>query len=169
MQIVDILKLLVPNVWTAITQLCATAVLFFALYKLGYKPVRKILDTRSEYEQRKLAEADALKKENEELKKKMEEELAQAEERANRAIERARQEGNRLKDELVNEGREKTEQMIANAKADIAFERNKMLGEVQREIVDATISATEKMLSERIDEETDKRIIDDFIKEITKK
>ena len=169
MQIVDILKLLVPNIWTAITQLCATAVLFFALYKLGYKPVRKILDTRSEYEQRKLAEADALKKENEELKKKMEEELAQAEERANRAIERARQEGNRLKDELVNEGREKTEQMIANAKADIAFERNKMLSKVQREIVDATISATEKMLSERIDEETDKRIIDDFIKEITKK
>ncbi|MBQ3384167.1 MAG: F0F1 ATP synthase subunit B [Erysipelotrichaceae bacterium] len=169
MQIVDILKLLVPNIWTAITQLCATAVLFFALYKLGYKPVRKILDTRSEYEQRKLAEADALKKENEELKKKMEEELAQAEERANRAIERARQEGNRLKDELINEGREKTEQMLANAKADIAFERNRMLGEVQQEIVDATISATEKMLSERIDEETDKRIIDDFIKEITKK
>ena len=100
---------------------------------------------------------------------KMEEELAQAEERANRAIERARQEGNRLKDELVNEGREKTEQMLANAKADIAFERNRMLDEVQREIVDATISATEKMLSERIDEETDKRIIDDFIKEITKK
>ncbi|MBR2746271.1 MAG: F0F1 ATP synthase subunit B [Erysipelotrichaceae bacterium] len=169
MQIVDILKLLVPNVWTSITQLCATAILFFALYKLGYKPVRKILDTRSEYEQRKLAEAEALKQENEELKKKMEEELAQAEERANRAIERARQEGNRLKDELVNEGREKTEQMLANAKADIAFERNRMLDEVQREIVDATISATEKMLSERIDEETDKRIIDDFIKEITKK
>ena len=169
MQIVDILKLLVPNVWTAITQLCATAVLFFALYKLGYKPVRKILDTRSEYEQQKLAEADALKKENEELKKKMEEELARAEERANQAIEKARQEGNRLKEELVNEGREKTEQMLANAKADIVFERNRMLDEVQREIVDATISATEKMLSERIDEKADKQIIDDFIKEITKK
>lgn len=169
MQIVDILKLLVPNVWTAVTQLCATAVLFFALYKLGYKPVRKILDTRSEYEQRKLAEADALKKENEELKKKMEEELAKAEEKANRAIERARREGNRLKDELINEGKARTEQMLANAKADIAFERNKMLDEVQQEIVDATISATEKMLSERIDEQTDKRIIDDFIKEITKK
>lgn len=169
MQIVDILKLLVPNVWTAVTQLCATAVLFFALYKLGYKPVRKILDTRSEYEQRKLAEADALKKENEELKKKMEEELAKAEEKANRAIEKARREGNRLKDELINEGKARTEQMLANAKADIAFERNRMLDEVQQEIVDATISATEKMLSERIDEQTDKRIIDDFIKEITKK
>ena len=44
MQIVDILGLLVPNIWTAITQLCATAVLFFALYKLAYKPVKKILD-----------------------------------------------------------------------------------------------------------------------------
>ena len=61
MQIVDILNQLVPNVWTALTQLCASAVLFFVLYKLGYKPVRKILDTRSEYEQNKLAQADALK------------------------------------------------------------------------------------------------------------
>ena len=59
MQIVDILNQLVPNVWTALTQLCASAVLFFVLYKLGYKPVRKILDTRSEYEQNKLAQADA--------------------------------------------------------------------------------------------------------------
>ena len=82
MQIVDILALLVPNIWTAITQLCATAVLFFALYKLAYKPVKKILDARSEYEQNRLAEADALKKENEEMKKQMEAELAKADDKA---------------------------------------------------------------------------------------
>ena len=49
MQIVDILGLLVPNIWTALTQLCATAVLFFLMYKLAYKPVKNILDKRSEF------------------------------------------------------------------------------------------------------------------------
>ena len=86
MQIVDILALLVPNIWTAITQLCATAVLFFALYKLAYKPVKKILDARSEYEQNRLAEADALKKENEEMKKQMEAELAKADDKARELV-----------------------------------------------------------------------------------
>ena len=89
MQIVDILNQLVPNVWTALTQLCASAVLVFVLYKLGYKPVRKILDTRSEYEQNKLAQADALKEENEALKKQLEEELAKADAAARETIEKA--------------------------------------------------------------------------------
>ncbi|MBR4422532.1 MAG: ATP synthase F0 subunit B, partial [Erysipelotrichaceae bacterium] len=58
MQIVDILSQLIPNVWTVITQLCATAVLFFLMYKLAWKPVKKILDARSEYEQARLSEAE---------------------------------------------------------------------------------------------------------------
>ena len=78
MQIVDILELLVPNVWTAITQLCATAVLFFLMYKLAYKPVRNILDERSRYEQSKLTEVEALKEENEKLNLEAKETIAQA-------------------------------------------------------------------------------------------
>ncbi|MBE6125121.1 MAG: F0F1 ATP synthase subunit B [Erysipelotrichaceae bacterium] len=169
MQIVDILNQLVPNVWTVITQLCASAVLFFVLYKLGYKPVRKILDTRSEYEQNKLAQADALKEENEALKKQLEEELAKADAAARETIEKARTEGRQLKENLISEGRERKEKLLADAKADIDLQRSRMLDEVQQEIVDATISATEKLLSEKIDETTDIRIIDDFIKEVTKK
>ena len=55
MQIIDILGQLVPNVWTALTQLCATALLFFLMYKLAWKPVKKILDARSEYESSRLS------------------------------------------------------------------------------------------------------------------
>ena len=169
MQIVDILNQLVPNVWTALTQLCASAVLFFVLYKLGYKPVRKILDTRSEYEQNKLAQADALKEENEALKKQLEEELAKADAAARETIEKARTEGRQLKENLISEGKERKEKLLADTKADIDLQRSRMLDEVQQEIVDATISATEKLLSEKIDETADMRIIDDFIKEVTKK
>ena len=169
MQIVDILNQLVPNVWTTLTQLCATAVLFFALYKLAYKPVRKILDTRGEYEKNRLAEADALKAENEELRKQLEDELAKADAKARETIEKARSEGRQLKENLISEGRERKEQLLAAAQADIDLQRSRMLDEVQQEIVDATISATEKLLSERIDETADMQIIDDFIKEVTKK
>ena len=64
MNIVDILELLVPDVWTALTQLCATALLFFLMYKLAWKPVKKILDERSKFEQQKLSEAAALKEDS---------------------------------------------------------------------------------------------------------
>ena len=81
MQIVDILGLLVPNIWTALSQLCATAVLFFLMYKLAYKPVKKILDTRSEYEQTRLAEAEKLQEENEKINKKAQEIIYEANKR----------------------------------------------------------------------------------------
>ena len=158
MQIVDILALLVPNIWTAITQLCATAVLFFALYKLAYKPVKKILDARSEYEQNRLAEADALKKENEEMKKQMEAELAKADDKAREVIEEARQ-----------EGKEKSEQMMAEAREDIEQQRSKMLSEMHEEIVNVAMTATERLLNDKLNKKTDRKAVDEFIKEVSKK
>ena len=169
MQIVDILALLVPNIWTAITQLCATAVLFFALYKLAYKPVKKIMDARSEYEQNRLAEADALKKENEEMKKQMEAELAKADDKAREVIEEARQEGNRIKEVLEQEGKEKSEQMMAEAREDIEQQRSKMLSEMHEEIVNVAMTATEKLLNDKLNKKTDRKAVDEFIKEVTEK
>ena len=67
MSLPDVFGLLFPNVWTVITQLCATAVLFFLMYKLAYKPVKKILETRSAYEQSKISEAEKLQEENKRL------------------------------------------------------------------------------------------------------
>ena len=169
MQIVDILNLLVPNVWTALTQLCATAVLFFALYKLAYKPVKNILDTRSEYEQNRLAEADALKEEYEEKNRQMEAELAKADDKAKEVLEIAREEGNRIKEVLEQEGKEKSEQLLAEAKAKIELQRSRMLVEMHEEIVNVAMSATEKMLGDKLDETTDRETVDEFIKEVAGK
>lgn len=169
MQIVDILNLLVPNVWTALTQLCATAVLFFALYKLAYKPVKNILDTRSEYEQNRLAEADALKEEYEEKNKQMEAELAKADDKAKEVLEIARQEGNRIKEVLEQEGKEKSEQLLAEAKAKIELQRSRMLVDMHEEIVNVAMTATEKMLGDKLDEKTDRETVDEFIKEVAGK
>jgi len=103
------------------------------------------------------------------LKKQLEEELAKADAKARETIEKAQTEGRQLKENLISEGRERKEKLLADAKADIDLQRSRMLDEAQKEIVDATISATEKLLSEKIDENADKRIIDDFIKEVTKR
>ena len=169
MQIVDILALLVPNIWTALTQLCATAVLFFALYKLAYKPVKNILDARSEYEQNKLAEADALKEEYEEKNRQVEAELAKADDKAREVLEIARQEGNRIKEVLEQEGKEKSEQLIAEAKANIELQRSRMLVEMHEEIVNVAMTATEKILNDKLNEKTDRESVDEFIREVAKK
>lgn len=169
MQIVDILALLVPDVWTALTQLCASAVLFFLMYKLAWKPVRKILDQRSEYEQSKLSEAEALEKENEELNEQAKRAITDANKEAEAIVKSAREEGISVRNELIEQGKEQSKQLLENAQRDMELQRSKMMEQMHEEIVDAALTATEKMLQSKISAETEKADIDAFVREVINK
>lgn len=169
MQIVDILGLLVPNIWTALTQLCATALLFFLMYKLAWKPVKKILDTRSEFEQSRLDEAEKLKKENETINKQAQEIIAEANKTAETIVKQAKAEGEETKGEIIARANEESQQILDNANRQARQQHDKIMKDMHGEIVDVAISAAEKMLRDKIDSEADKSNIESFIKEIIEK
>ena len=165
----DVLAQLLPNPLTMIAQLCATAILFFLMYKLAYKPIKKILDTRSEYEQSRLQEADTLKKKYEDLHTQAENEINEAKMQAKEIVSKAQDEGNRVKNNLIDEGKLKSQQIIDEAQNNIAMQKAKMLNEMQSEIVDVALTAAEKLLESKLDEKSDKDSINAFIKEVTNK
>lgn len=169
MQIIDILQLLVPNVWTAISQLCASALLFFLMYKLAWKPIKKILDQRSEYEQSRLKEADDLRQENEKLNEQAKSAIIEANKTAETIVKNAREEGISIRDELVEQGKQQSKQMLDNAQRDIELQRSKMMEEMHEEIVDAALLATEKMLNSKLNSKSEKADIDSFVKEVINK
>lgn len=169
MQIVDILGLLVPNIWTALTQLCATALLFFLMYKLAWKPVKKILDTRSEFEQSRLDEAEKLKKENETINRQAQEIIAEANKTAETIVKQAKAEGEETKGEIIARANEESQQILDNANRQARQQHDKIMKDMHGEIVDVAISAAEKMLRDKIDSEADKSNIESFIKEIIEK
>ena len=165
----DILGQLIPNPLTMIVQLCATAVLVFLMYKLAYKPVKNILDKRSEYEQSRLTDADDLKKKYEDLHAEAEKEVNDAKVKAKQIVAEAQDEGNRVKNNLIDEGKQKSQQIIDEAQNNITLQKNKMLDEMHGEIVDVALSAAEKILQSKLDSKNDKESIDEFIKEVTNK
>jgi len=169
MQIIDILQLLVPNVWTAISQLCASALLFFLMYKLAWKPIKKILDQRSEYEQSRLKEADDLRQENEKLNEQAKSAIIEANKTAETIVKNAREEGISIRDELVEQGKQQSKQLMDNAQRDIELQRSKMMEEMHEEIVDAALLATEKMLNSKLNSKSEKADIDSFVKEVINK
>lgn len=165
----DILGQLIPNPLTMLVQLCATAVLFFLMYKLAYKPVKKIIDKRSEYEQNRLSDADDLKKKYEDLHSQAEQEIIDAKSQAQEIISKAQDEGNRVKNNLIDEGKQKSQQIIDDAQNNIALQKSKMLDEMHGEIVDVALTAAEKLLQSKLDAKDDKDSINEFIKEVTNK
>ncbi len=166
---VDVLGKLMPNILTILAQLGATLVLFLLMKKLAWGPAKKIMAERAAYEQNLLRQAEALKKENEELKTLMEEKLSQAEEEATETVVNAQREAQRLKDNMVDEGKELSRQLVEEARHSIELQKSKMLDDMHDEIVSVALSATERMLSEKLDVESDRQVIDSFIKEVSGK
>ena len=164
---IDVLSQLMPNILTVITQLCATAVLFFLMYKLAWKPVKKILDTRSEYEQSRLSNADEMKKKNELLNAEATQQIEEANIQAQQIIARAQEEGQKMRDDLVNEGRQKSRQLVEDAQRNIALEKNRMMEDMHEEVVEIALSAAGKMLQQKLDSSSDRDSIEDFIKEVS--
>ena len=169
MEIVDILSLLVPNVWTALTQLCATAVLFFLMYRFAWTPVRKILDTRSEFEQAKLADAEKLKAENEALNTQLRERMADADEEAAQIITKAREEGVAARNELLEEGKKANLELLDRTRRELELDRSRMLDDMHDDIVEAAVMVAEKMLQSKIDADSERESIESFVKEVVKK
>ena len=164
---IDVLNQLMPNILTVVTQLCATALLFFLMYKLAWKPVKRILDTRSEYEQSRLTEAEELRKDNEALNAEANRQIEEANAQAQEIVSRAQAEGLRLKENLVDEGRQKSQQMVEDAQRNITLQKNKMLEDMHEEVVDIAMQAAEKMLQRKLDSQADRDSIENFIKEVS--
>lgn len=166
---IDVLEKLLPNILTVITQLCATAVLFLLMKKFAWEPVKKIMAARSEYEQERLSEADRLLQEQQQLRQQAEDELEQASVKARETMQDARDEGERMKENIIAEGRERSRQLIEEAGKDIELQRSKMLDEVHQQIVNVAIDTTSKMLGEKVDDKSDRKIVEKFIEEVSRK
>lgn len=169
MKIVDILELLIPDVWTAAAQLCATALLFFLMYKLAWKPVRKILDERSRFEQQKLTEAAALKEENEKINAQAKDIISDANRSAEAIVKEAKEEGEVLKSRLIDEGKKQSDQLIENARREAEVEKARKMEELRTQIVNTAISAAEKVIQDEIDPEVERQSLSSFIKEVISK
>lgn len=163
---IDILGLLVPNVWTTITQLCSTAILFVLMYKLAWKPVKKILDERSAYENEKLSLANRLANENEVLQEQSRKTLAEAHQTAHEIVEEAKVSSTKIANEIVEQGHKDAAMALERAKKASEAQHDQMLEQMHQEMVDVAMDATEKMLRNKIDKEADRAVIDEFIKEV---
>jgi len=165
---IDVLEKMLPNILTVLTQLGATFILFYFIKKLAWKPVREIIQKRSEAEQNKLIEAQRLKEESEKINIQAKQELQQAGADAKQLISVGRSEAERVKSELLEAAKKKSEEQLDDARKEIEYEKVLMRTELHNEMVDVALMAAEKLLSEKFDEKRDRQEIEKFVKEVVK-
>lgn len=145
----------------------ATIGVFLVLFKIieffYLKPLTDAIDTRNNALEATFAEAEALKSRMAELKTSYEEKLAKSEAEAREQIQKAIAEAQQMKNQIIADARSQAEEIRRKAEEDIERERAKALVEMRTQVVEMTLTATERLIGESMDEQRQRQLVEKFI------
>lgn len=160
---------LFPNIWTMITQLISTGILFLVVKHFLWQPAREFLDKRAEYAQDQIAQAEGLRHEAAKMNADADSTLKNAGAQAREIIDKAKHDSLVLKDSILKDAKQEADIKLEAARKEIEYEKQAMRNEVTKEIVDVALAATEKLLLDKVTDDDDRLAIEKFVKEVSAK
>lgn len=149
-----------------VTNVLAFLLLLAILKKFAWGSLLKLIDERRAKIEKEFHSIEKTKQELAKLKADYQEHLARIEEEARVKIQQAVVEGRRVAAEIEEGARAHNRESLEKTKEAIVLEVAKAREELREQVVDLAIQATHKILQQHLDEETDRRMIEAFIKEV---
>ena len=149
-----------------VTNVLAFLILLVILRKYAWGALLKLIDERRDKIASEFEGIEKAKQELERLKVEYQEHLNKIEEEARAKIQQAVNDGRRIASEIEEDARVHARETLEKTKEAVTLEVAKARVELKEQIVDLAIEATHKVLQQHLDEETDRRMIEAFIKEI---
>ncbi len=123
-------------------------ILFAILYFLLYEPVKKFMNSRTEYFKSIEDEAKESLKNAEDIKAEYENKLSSASDEINAMKEKARKETEAANQIKIEQAQNEADKILKDARNAIERDRNKMLRDAKNEISDIVTNAVEKIVSD---------------------
>ncbi|MEM1126523.1 MAG: F0F1 ATP synthase subunit B [Bacteroidota bacterium] len=150
--------------WKALSFL----IFLLILAKFAWPSITKALDEREvnirtslEQAEKALAEARQIQADNEKARR-------EAEQEAQRILREARETAEHLRTEELDKTRAQIQHMQEQAQAEIEREKQGALDVLRAEVADLAIQAAGKILTENLDTDRQRRLVDSFISELPK-
>ena len=163
MQTLDIISV---NLWHILVSLANLAILFFAVKKFLYQPVKKMVAEREALVNSKYEEAEKAEQNAKESEAKWNETLKEAGIKADSIIKNATDIAKSRAEGIIRDADVKADGIVEAAKKEAELERLKATDGIKREIVDVSTLLTEKILEREISEDDHKKLIDSVIDNI---
>ena len=151
------------NGWQLVFTLLNLLLNVFILKKVLYKPVKKMIESRTKEVEDTYARADEAEAKAEAMREEYEEKLASAKQDADEIVRSATRRAQLRTESILSEARETASGMIDRANEQIEAERKKAVNEIKNEIADIALLAAGSILEKDMDDEAHRRMIDDFI------
>jgi F-type H+-transporting ATPase subunit b len=153
------------NLGLLISQIFNFALLAVLLYFVAYKPILRMLDERSERIKKGLEDAETASRQAAEMEQEFEQRMAEARQEGQEIIAQATQRSERQRQEILDEARVQARAEIEKAKEEIARERELAMAELRQEVADLSLAISEKVIGEALDEQSQRRLIAQFLEE----
>jgi F-type H+-transporting ATPase subunit b len=160
----ELLKLLSAN--ELVAQIVSFLILLFLLRKFAWDKILKVLDERKARIANELKVIEEEKQNAAKIKAEYEAKMRLVDAQVRKLITAAEESGRKITEEIRQKAREEAHNIVENARVEIQFEIDKAKGKLKDELVDIVIKATEEMIEEKLTEEQDRRIVDNFLQKI---
>jgi F-type H+-transporting ATPase subunit b len=148
--------------WTIVTFLIVLAILKWK----AWSPLMSALDKRAEDINNALSAADRAKEDAEKASQDYEKLVQKAHSEAQQIIADSKVAGERVKNDIESAAKEKAEEMIGKAKAQIEAESQKAIQEIKSSVVELSIEAAEKIIEKNLDSEDNRNLVNQTLDNI---
>lgn len=150
--------------WGGVTQLLAFLMLFLIVYKLLYKPVKKILNTRAEKVVADISVAETSRLEMEQKLAESEAAVLAEQQKAQQLVANAIAQSERAKEEIMAEAKAEVIREKEKAYAEIAQAKIDAADEIRSEIINVALLASQEVLGRELSQKDNDQLVQDFIK-----
>lgn len=147
-----------------IAQIVNFLILLGILYKFLYKPVLAMLEKRTSTIKKSLEDAKKIEENLKAAEAARDAKIMEAREESRKIVEKARGLAEAQSNEIVAKGKAAVEAVVKQSKEHIVAEKTKMLEDAKGKISELVFAATEKILREKLNEKSDKKLIEEALK-----
>ena len=148
--------------WTWILFLLTLGVLSWK----AFPAISKGLEARRERIEEEIASARRDREEARRLLDEHQRQLDEARLEAKAILQEGREAGERLREKILADARQEHEALLEKARKEMDREREELIAAVRRDAVDLSIAAAERLVSERLDDEANRKLVRDYLAEI---
>jgi F-type H+-transporting ATPase subunit b len=155
-----------PDVGLMVWTLLVFVVAMVVLTRAAWPRIAEALDKRQRMIEESIDVANRTKQEAESLLEEYRERLKEARAQADEIVQRARKTGELTEREAMDQARQKREELLEQARKDIQAETRRAISEIRTEVADLTIVATEKVTRKTLNEDDQRRLVEEALGEL---
>ncbi len=154
-------------VWQQVlTQIVGFLIVLWVLKRFAWKPILSLLEERRQKIKSEFEAAALRKEEANQLLVSYEAKLAEIDAAARAKITEAVSDAQKIAAEIKEEARKEGRELVTRSQAEIAREISKAKVQLKEDMVAISLTATEKIISQKLDEQGHRRLVEEYLSRI---